>query len=179
MEKEMKKSVKKLNKVFILFILLVIGSNMSYGRYYKSIQGKYEGIIAEPIIKIQRISQKVVEDNYMKSTQGLEYVFDVVNYSVDELGNKKISEVDFCYIITLKETNNNFPVRFELYDMSTGEELLQGRSCSLQMNIKKGIEYTKRYKLIAIWDDNKELNGSVDDVDIEVEIIQCKKGVLA
>lgn len=178
-EKRFKKQTQIINEVIIIIFLLIIGPNISYGRYYKKILNKYEGTIAEPIIKVQRVSQKIIENNYTKNVQGLEYIFDIYNYCTDDHGNKKVSEIDFSYIITVKETNDNFPVRYELYDITTGEEILQGRLCSNQIKISKGVEYTKRYKLVAIWDDTKELNGSMNDVDIEVEIIQGKKGVLA
>ena len=162
-----------------IFIILIVVNNFSYGRYYRKVSSKYDGMIAEPIVKVQKVSQKIIENNYTKNTSSMEYIFDIKNYYTDENANKKISEVDFGYLISIKETNPNFPVRYELYDMESGEELLNNGLATSKKTIFKNNEYSKRYKLIAIWNSDKVLSGNLDEVAIEVEIVQGKKGVLA
>ena len=102
-----------------------------------------------------------------------------MNYSIDESGSKKISEVSFDYEIKIIESNNKFPVKYYLYDLDDGTELLNGDLISVKKHILKNIDYTKTYKLVACWDGEKEIAGNENDISIEVNILQSRKGALS
>ena len=167
------------NKKVILFTLIFMAYAVnSYGRYFKSINSRYYGQIAEPIIKVQGISTKVIDKDFNRNVGEIEYLFDIKNFEIEQNGSKRISEVDFNYEIYLEETNQNFPVKYELYDMCTGEELLNGNNKTLPKHISRGKECIKNYKLVARWDESKVLIGKEDVIDIKIKVTQSTKGVL-
>lgn len=54
-----------------------------------------------------------------------ESYFCLKNYVIEN-DSKRINETDFICDIEIKLSDEMFPVKFELYDCSTGEELLKG-----------------------------------------------------
>ena len=169
--------IKKLNKRIIVLILLFIAFSVSsYAKYYKKINLMYKSYIAEPIIIVEEISPKTIDTNYNRDTGELEYSFCVKNFEVDENGNKKFSEIEFDYEIIIENNNNNFPVRLELYDLDTEEELLKGNEKTNKEHICNNCEYQKNYKLYAIWDESKELIGNSCNAKVKVKVTQSTKG---
>lgn len=166
---------KKIVAIFAIFMTLAVNS---YARYFKSINVKYHGQIAEPIIQVRGTTAQMVNSDYNRNSGELEYIFDIKNYEIEDSGNKRITEVDFDYEIYLEETNNDFPVKYELYDMSTGEELLNGNNKTLPKHIYGNAEYLKTFKLVAKWDESKTLSGNKDITDIKIKVTQSTKGEL-
>lgn len=176
-----RKAVRRVraSKKILLFTLMFIAFTVnSYGRYFKSINSRYQGQIAEPIIKVQGVSTKIINEDFNRNVGEIEYLFDIKNFEIEQDGYKRITEVDFNYEIYLEETNQNFPVKYKLYDMSTGEELLNGNNRTLPKHISRDKEYIKKYKLIAKWDESKVLIGKEDVIDIKIKVTQSSKGVL-
>lgn len=179
MTNKIKKKKKLMNNTIIVILILFLLSNTSYGRYYKRIEGIYVDKIAEPIVRVDKLSETITNNDYTKNCGNLEYSFSIKNYYIDESGSKKISDVSFDYEIRINESNNRFPVNYSLYDLDDGTELLNGNLTSSKKHILKNIEYFKTYKLIVFWDDEKELSGSTNNINVEVNVIQSGKGALS
>ncbi|MCR5186645.1 MAG: hypothetical protein K6D97_05975 [Clostridia bacterium] len=172
------KRVNAKKRIVIFLVIFMAFAINSYARYFKSINVEYQGQIAEPIIKVQGITGKTSNNDYNRNTGELEYFFNIKNYEIEDNGSKRITEVDFNYEIYLEETNHNFPIKYELYDMSTGEELLNGENKTLPKHIHRNKEFIQNYKLVVKWDESKHLEGNKDMIDIKVKVMQSAKGEL-
>ena len=159
--------------ILIVSLLLICYSRPIFARYYESIElfsGK--ATIAEPIVKVEAL-QDTINMEVNKESNINEYNFIVKNYEINK-GLKRINEANFLYDIEVKNSDNNFPVKYELFDCETGKELLNGSNKVQGMEIFKNIEYEKEYKLRVTWE-NKENMSETNDVDIVVSASQ-KKG---
>lgn len=163
----------KMKKILIISVFIICYSTPIFARYYESLEyfsGK--ATIAEPIIKVENL-QNTISMEINKEENIKEYKFVVKNYEVNN-GKKRISEVDFLYDIEIRNSNNNFPVRYELFECETEEELLKGTNKIQNLEILKNVEYEKEYRLKVIWE-TKENMSDINDVDIVVTASQ-KKG---
>lgn len=167
------KKIKKVLKILVISLIFICFYLQlpTFARYYESIENILgQGVIAEPIIIVENLSDTIsMEVN--KKTEVKEYNFIIKNYELDSSNNKKISEVDFCYDISIQNYDDNFPIEYELYDCITGEELLNGRNNSDKFQILKNVEFEKEYKLVVSWKDKNDMS-SIDDIDIIINISQ-------
>ena len=170
-----KKMSKRILVCLIIFMAITINS---YARYYKKISIRYQSNLAEPIVKVEEISNKILDNNYNRNTGQLEYMFCIKNYEIDESGSKRISDVDFNYEMLIDESNHSFPIKYELYDMDSGEQLLKDNMKTDPKHIYRNKEYVKNYMLVASWDSNKELIGNIDITNIKIKVTQSMKGEL-
>lgn len=163
--------MKKKIIVIILINMFILFQNPVVARYYESvakIRGK--AIIAEPIIRVEPL-QDTIKTEINKKSQIKEYYFIVKNYELDVNNQKRINEVDFICNIEIKNSNDNFPVRYELYDCEKNEEILNGKKISKDINIIKNMEFEKKYKLLVYWDDVENMSNS-NDVEIVINVVQ-------
>ena len=163
----------KLKVILIISFLLICYSTPIFARYYECLEffsGK--ATIAEPIIKVEQLQDTInVEIN--KENEVKEYKFVVKNYEIGANG-KRINEVDFLYDIEIKNSNDKFPVKCELFECETGKELLNGTNKVQNLEISKYIEYEKEYKLQVKWE-NKENMSEENAVDILITASQNKR----
>lgn len=168
----MKGEKKKIKKqiVILSFIIIIFLQMPCFARYYE-ILGKMNGKarIAEPIVKVESL-QDTMNLEMNRNIEEKEYHFIIKNYEVSSTNNKKISEVDFSYNIEIKCSNNNFPVKYELIDCSTGEIVLNNSS----FEMKKNIEYEKEYKLVVKWSDVEGEINLNNNIDINIKVLQMK-----
>lgn len=160
-------------KIISVIIIILIIPITSLAKYYEIIR-KIEGnaIIAEPIVVVEKKQEKVISD-FNKNTVK-EYGFLVKNYKYDERGNKRISEVDFIYNIEIKNSSNNFPVKYELYDCSSNEEILKGNNKTSDLLLLRNQEYENEYKLIVSWNEVENLD-SQSEIDILINASQLPR----
>lgn len=119
------KQKKKLKLIFLISLVIICFSNPIFARYYETLQSfSGKATIAEPIIKIENL-QDTIKMEVNKESNIEEYNFIIKNYELEE-NQKRINEVYFEYSIEIKNTCENFPIRYELYDVESGEELLKG-----------------------------------------------------
>ncbi len=163
----------KLKIILIISFLLITYSTPIFARYYESLEyfcGR--ATIAEPIIKVESL-QETIDMEINKETGIKEYRFVVKNYEVKE-NEKRINEVDFLYDIEIKNSDENFPVKCELFECESGKELLNGSNKVQGLAILKNVEYEKEYKLQVTWENKENMSGT-NDIDIVVTASQ-KKG---
>lgn len=168
----LKKKMKKIRILVLISILFFISSqNSVVARYYESIL-KINGraIIAEPIIRVEALQDTIITE-INKNSQIQEYAFVVKNYEIDSSNKKRINEVDFLYNIEIKNSNENFPIRYELYDCLTNEELLNNTSKSKEININKNVEFERKYKLLVYWNEIPNMSNH-NDIEIIIKINQ-------
>ena len=123
----MKKLKPKIKLIILVVIFICCLSNPIFARYYEILENiSAKATIAEPIIIVEGL-QDMIKTEVTKENVIEEYNFVVKNYIQTE-NAKRISEVDFLYDIEIKNSDENFPVRYELYDIETGEELLNGNN---------------------------------------------------
>lgn len=166
----MKKKIRLIVIISIIFIFLIYEIPV-WARYYENIN-KISGkaVIAEPIIKVIPLNNTIITDvNKLSNIQ--EYHFIIKNYETDLNNKKRVNEVDFLYDIEIKNSSNSFPIRYELYDISTNEELLKGDSKITNLIIEKNKEMEKEYKLKVYWE-KKENMSSSNDIDVIVKVNQ-------
>lgn len=109
-------------------LCLIFFEPQIFARYYETLDTiTAEATIAEPIIKVEAL-QDTIKMEINKESNITQYSFIVKNYEIDSNNKKRINEVDFLYDIEIKNSSENFPIRYELYDVSEGEEILQGTS---------------------------------------------------
>lgn len=153
-----------MKKSLIISILIIIIPISVFARYKEEIaKVKTNGIIAEPIVRIEELSEHQVSKMNKNSVK--EYKFKVCNY-YDYKETLRISEVNFKYNIEVISTNANFPVKYELYD-SDNTELLTGKNITSDFIIHRNGVYEKEYKLIVYWEDKEE---PANDTDIKIRI---------
>lgn len=155
--------MKKIIKIIILFILIIINifPLKSLARYYRKISDiKCCFEIAEPIIIVEN-QDTIINEN----VQIEEFYFSIKNYN-----EIKVSEIDFLYEIEIKKSNENFPVKYELYDCSSSEELLNGKN-KVVSKINKNKKINKKYKLVIILDDKSNYSIATD-IDIIITVTQ-------
>ena len=159
--------MKKLKKILIISIFLISIEINCFARYYENLE-KIQ--TKAPIIRIDKLEDTInLELN--KKTEPKEYFFIIKNYEIDELNNKRISEVDFNYNIEIINSDNKFPVKYELYDCTTGEKV----ETKNQYNIEKKKEYEKKYKLVVSWNNLQSEMSNTSDIDIVVNVSQTNK----
>lgn len=162
----------KLKTTLIISFLLICYSTPIFARYYEILENfSGKATIAEPIIKVEQM-QDTINMEINKENEIKEYKFIVKNYETDEKG-KRINEVDFLYDIEIKNSNEKFPIKCELFEIETGKELLNGTSKVQNLEIPKYVEYEKEYKLQVKWE-NKENMSTENVVDILITASQKK-----
>lgn len=162
----------KLKTTLIISFLLICYSTPIFARYYEILEifsGK--ATIAEPIIRVEQL-QDTINSEINKEKEIEEYKFVVKNYEIDANG-KRINEVDFLYDIEIKNSDENFPIKCELFDCESGKELLNGSSKVQGLEILKNVEYEKEYELQVEWE-NKENMSDESSVDIVITASQKK-----
>lgn len=163
----------KLKLILIISFLLICYSTPIFARYYESLEyfsGK--ATIAEPIIRVEQM-QDAINMEINKENEIKEYNFVVKNYEISN-DIKRMNEVDFLYDIEIKNSDENFPIKCELFEVGSGKELLNGTSKVQGLEIPKSVEYEKEYKLQVMWED-KENMSETNDIDIIITANQ-KKG---
>ena len=167
------KNMKKIVFIILILFLVVIISNISFAKYSSLISNiKGEAIIAEPIIICER--DNVIKSDFNKESVLPEYKFSIKNYLQDENGIK-INEVDFYYNIEIVNSNENFPVEYELYDCETGNKIELLENKTEFFNIAKGEKEDKNFKLLLKWNNNKQDKLSeFNNIKILIEVIQKK-----
>ena len=162
----------KLKVMLIISFLLICYSTPIFARYYEILEcfsGK--ATIAEPIIKVEEL-QDTINIEINKENEIKEYNFVVKNYEINN-GLKRINEVDFLYDIEIKNSNEKFPIKCELFEIETGKELLNGTNKVQNLEIPKNVGYEKEYKLQVKWE-TKENMTTENAVDILIIASQKK-----
>lgn len=118
-----KQVVKKI--VISVFMIIIFFQIPTFARYYESLQKvNANAQIAEPVVRVELL-QDTITASVDKINPIQESYFCLKNYVIEN-DNKRINENDFVGDIEIKLTDEKFPVKFELYDCTTGEELLKG-----------------------------------------------------
>ncbi len=114
--------------------------------------------------------QNTINTQIDKNTKLEESYFKLKNY-VLENQSKRINETEFLCDIEVRLTDENFPVKLELYNCETGEELLNGKNKVEGILIPKNSEFERKYKLVVLWE-KKENMSAESDVNIIVSASQ-------
>ena len=156
--------MKNKKNITILLLFLIFFTTNAWAYYTSTEEINICGHIAEPIIKVEPL-QETIEYKINKNSEKKEYLFSIKNFENEP--NKKISEVDFEFYIEVKNSNNDFPINYKLYDCSSNQEILKENSMTEKINIYKNEEFNKIYKLEIFYQEN--LNSS-DSTEVEIEI---------
>ena len=153
--------MKKILAISILILLIPISAFAKY--YEETSKVKTTGIIAEPIVRVQSLTENKNIQMYEETVE--EYNFMVCNFfEYDE--DIRISELDFKYNLEVLNTSDKFPVRIELYN-SNNVEILNGGNISSDFFIHKDEKYEEQYRLVIYWDDKEDL---ADNTKINIKI---------
>lgn len=75
--------------------------------------------------------------------------------------------------IEIENKNENFPIKIELFNLDTGEELLQGSDKTNTFIIKKNIIFENTYKLVISWQEKENMSAE-NDINILINSSQIK-----
>jgi hypothetical protein len=167
----MKKIKKIISKFYLLIFLIIfilgVVCNFTFSKYSQVIDGAGGASIAKPIIHIEK--EDVKEMEIYKGCKQIEYNFSVSNFEGNDL-----TDVDFEYIISIEESNNNFPVQYSLLN-DNNEEIKLENNKSEKILLTKEKETVHSYKLIAKWQDLQGELSAKDSIKINIEMNQFKK----
>lgn len=163
--------MKKKIVIIIIIIFIILFEKKVCARYYEQLEKIFiKSEIAEPIIKFENMQETIIINDFNKNIGEKEYFFKIKNYEISEENEKRISEVSFNYFIEIKNKNNNFPVKYKLYDYNKEEMILTNNKTN-KFNIEKNKEYEKIYKLVVSWDENRNISNLENNTDIEILVI--------
>lgn len=151
--------------IFVVLILIVINfSTNVFARYYERISNiKLLLNIAEPIIKVEK-NQETIIKNINQDTPMQEFYFTVKNYkNIDNV--KKISEIDLEFEMEIVNSDDTFPIKYELYDCLTNEKVLLDDNKSSKIDMYKNEEFERCYKLCVTYENQ---NGSSKENSIDI-----------
>ncbi len=161
----MKKSQNRIIIIFLL-VLLIQMIGVTNSKYATSFFEEGKASIAEPVVELESFEN--VERVVNKLDFPIEYTFKLKNYK-----ENKINEVDFLYNIEVIFSNNNFPIKYKIIDISNGEIIENSQTL---FKLSKCIREEKIYKLIIEWDDKKIELSKDFDVKIKINLKQYKIG---
>lgn len=168
----MKNKIRKL--IISSFIIIILLENVSIARYYKKLTGiKVKFQIVKPIIKLESDNKLPIEIFCNKNMKKFEHIFCIKNYSNDD-DNLKISELDIEYEIEVKNSNENFPIKYMIYDYETGEKILNENNKTKKYEILKNVKYDKRYKLEIEWNDKSNM-ATYSEIDLNLNITKMSE----
>ncbi len=158
-------------KFFILLLLIIANfSTNVFARYYEKISNiNLSFNIAEPIIIVEKKQDTIIK-NINSNSPIQEFYFTIKNYKNIE-NNKKISEVDFEFDIEIKNSDDTFPIKYELYDCLSNENILLEDNRTEKIDVFKNIEFEGCYKLCVVYE-NKNSQSTSNSIDIEININQ-------
>lgn len=153
-------------KIFIIFFLIVLIPIFCIGKYCKKIENVKIGFeLLEPILEIEACQNTIKKDILNNSNNLEEFIFIIKNYN--SLKDDKITELKLSYNIELKISNEYLLEKCEIYNMETGEELLNGRYKTNDIIVEKDIKYEEKYKLFIKLKNNEEYK----DEKLNIEIV--------
>ena len=155
---------KKSIYIFIIIILLVVIISFSKANYKQIIDGYGKASIAKPIIEV--LSKDKIKKEVLNGMEGIDFKFDIQNYK-----EEMISELDFEYIISIKESKENFPIEYALLD-EDGNKIPLKNNVSDKILIKGNIKEKHSYTLRASWKSKIGVLSASDNIKIEVEAVQ-------
>ena len=156
-------------KIWILSLLLLIIPIQTFAFFRDFNKIKVNGKIAEPIVRVEKLEETEIIDFKKDTTK--EYKFKIKNYYLDNSKNERINEVDLIYNLKI-EFDNSFPIKAELYD-EEGNDILNGKRMSDDINLAKNQKQEKEYTLVVSWE-NKENMSSSTDVFVQLIANQIK-----
>ena len=157
--------------LILIFILIPI---ITYARYFEKIEAiKGKATIAEPIFIVESLSEKIISEINKESGEK-EYIFKIKNYIKENENKKRICEVNMSYNIEIINKNDSFPVKYELYEINSTENLIENDNKTKEIDILKNVEYEQTYKLVATWQEKDLDLASNDNVRIIINSSQIK-----
>ena len=152
--------MKKIIPISILMFFIPISV---FAIYNKAIDAEGKGTIAEPIVILEKMEEPKVLQFDKNTIQEIRFKVKN-NYNCDS--TLRINEVNMQYDILLQESNENFPIKYELYN-SKNEELLKGNKRVNNISINKNSEYEEEYKLVIKW---KSVEIPSNDLNVGIKI---------
>lgn len=153
--------------IFVILILIVINfSTNVFAIYYEKLTNiRLLLNIAEPIISVEK-NQDTIIKSINPNTPMQEFYFTVKNYkNIDDV--KKISEINLEFEIEIVNSDNTFPIKYELYDCLTNEKILLDDNKSSKIDMHKNVEFERCYKLCVIYE---KQNSSSTESSIDISV---------
>ena len=167
-----KKKFKIWISILSIMILFPVIVNARYFEKLENFEGR--GTIAEPIFKVEKL-QDTINTTINKESGIQEYIFKIKNFVLEDDGiSKRISQVDMIYNIEIINEKENFPVRYELYELDTDQNLLNENGIIKDIVINKNIEYEKNYRLVVFWENKDGILENTDNIKIIINSSQLK-----
>lgn len=159
------------NKITIVLVIILILQIINFTNSKYNTKFFQNGIakIAEPIIVLESFEEENKLINKLDFPR--EYQFKIKNYE-----NNKINEIDFLYNIEIIESNNNFPIKYKIFDVSNNKEIIVENGITETLKISKEIKEEKIYKIILEWEE-KEFEMSENlNLKLKLNLKQYKIG---
>jgi hypothetical protein len=139
--------------------------------YEKSSMIEVRGTIAESIINVIPVTEKIV-DTIDKNSSLKEYIFCIENF-ISENENTRKSDVSFTYTIEVVCSNDSFPISYKLFDLTNNEEVVMNdKNTTDKICIYNNEQISRKYKLIVEWNNDKTNLSDEVDIDLNINVEQ-------
>lgn len=151
----------------IIFIGIILISNIAIASYKEMIEGEVTGIMKKPVFISNNTN--VVQGTISSINQNsYENTFNILNYIEDQ---NLINEINFEYFIKILPSTMNFPVKYRLIDLNTNIEVgLSSNLESQKFNIGTDRE-NYNYKLIIEWDMENKNQTLDENLEVQIQVI--------
>lgn len=151
---------------FILIIVVVFLMNITKSRYMSGMVMNSGLDIAKPIIEFSSNSEPNISD--ILPGESAEYIFNVKNTD----GNI-LNEVNINYYIKLTYNDNNLPIQYEIYDITSGTEVKLETTSNQTQLLTLGHEKVESYdyKLVFTWPaDKNDVSYAGKEIAFDLDI---------
>ena len=132
--------------IFILIIIIAFTGKIASSRFNSEANKNGNLNIAKPIVELEQVSSNNFTN--MKPGDTVEYTFNVKNNN-----GSNTNEVTMNYYIEVTYNNNNLPLTYEIYDITTGSEvqLTTNNNQTNLLQLGLGNIETHNFKIKFIW----------------------------
>lgn len=164
--------MKRLVKIFLIILVVIIITNISFAKYITIIKGQGKLQVREPILILSK--KDVITGEISKINNQYETEFTLKNY----LGSgEKVNEIDFEYIIKLIPSTNNFPAEYSLINSDTNEKLVLNEDLETEKMFIGTEKQIHNYKLLVNWSSLSVYEPVEENLEVKINIkaTQIKK----
>lgn len=152
--------------IFVMVLTMLVLIRFSVSKYKTMITGNGNGVIAEPIIVLEKDS--VINTEYNKKTGTLEYFFNIKNYN-----SEKVNDVECFYNIEIIQDNMNFPIEYKLVDISNNKVISLTNNKTIDFLMGSSIKEEDKYKLEITWLDKNVTYSDSVQLALKTNVVQA------
>ena len=124
--------------------------------------------IAKPIVVLKK--DEMIQSQINQNSFPMEYSFSICNYNEND-----VNEVDFEYTIEIENSNEKFPVKYQLFDCDNQKQISFDNGISEKMKIDKFEKQDRNFNLIMEWKELEIDLASDLELKLKINIVQSEE----